>query len=557
MATDLTNSDNAVTVVSRINTAIYEQNKGVSQLGADPNASTVISRVHDAIDAEGNNQLYDVSNSDNAVDFIRKVNDLFASIRNGGGGDTPTPTYHDAPSILIIGNSFTLDSWTYVPFILKAVGINIKIGMCYTASTGLGGQYGNYNYGPSFTYNSTTGTYVDATNRGFFYIDTSKDNAWSQKIAKGTFNKGEQRIDANQDDYRVPTPRQCVVYYEGMENELQNAQKALEDESNEFTYSNIDKLGKLWDVIVLQQVSTQSVTLSTYVASDGKIYSLKLKELIDNDIANDYVLGWNINHSRRDYDAPTDILANIKDCYDEGENDQTTIAAKIDVVFPYGTAIFYARNNPTLKQIGYDSYTDLWVDGQHLAGGLPHFLASLTIVEKIFRKYYPNEGLSVTNNAAIANIIPNSNWVNSHGNMPSPRAKSPYIVGATAENCAIARQIAEDACDDPWDDNGNLSLKITISCTNCYIDSAPSEYGIEQGSKNATFFVGKGEAIIDIVIKTEQNYSLTKNGSAHNWRYTRLGVGTATSLTTSSNQCNVSLGSEQVTNNITMLFRAF
>ena len=551
MATDLTNIDNAVTVVSRINTAIEEQDKGVSTLGANPNAGTAISRVNAAIDAE-NNGLTPVTDSDNADTFIGRVNALFASIRNGGGGDTPTPTYPDAPSILILGNSFTQDSWSYVPFILKAVGINIKIGMCYTASTGLSGQYNNYNNGPHYSYNYTTGTYTDSTNRGFFYIDTSKHTKWYQKIPKATFNKGEQRINENEDDYRVPTPRQCVAYFEGMESELQSAQAALEDDT--LNYENRDKLGKLWDVIVFQQVSS-GVSWSNFYDSNGKHYSLKLKEKIDEDIAtgHDYVLGWNINHSKGGdtTDVPTDILANIKDACDAYGIDPT-IAAEIDVVFPYGTAIFNGRNDSTLKQIGYGGATDLWFsDYQHLTGGLPYYLASLAIVEKIFRKYYPNEGLSVKGNAAINAIIPNSNWV-SGKDIP---ARGAYIAGATSANCLLAQDAAVRACDDMWNIYGGWPLQIKISCTNCYIDSAPSEYGITQGATSAIFYVAKGSAITGIVIKANDGYSLSGSGKAHNWRYTRLG--TTTSFSTTSSQCNVSMTSEQVVNNITMYFAAY
>lgn len=114
MATDLTNNDNAGTVVSRINAAINEQNKGVDTLGADPNAGTVISRVNAAIDAEDNNQLVDVFPSDNAADFIGKVNDLFASIRNGG--DEPTPpepnyAYWSNKKYIAFGDSITNTNW--------------------------------------------------------------------------------------------------------------------------------------------------------------------------------------------------------------------------------------------------------------------------------------------------------------------------------------------------------------------------------------------------------------------------------------------------------------
>ena len=123
MITDLTISDNAGTVVSRINAAIEEQNKGVDTLGADPNASTVISRVHAAIDAESNDQLEDVTSSDNAADFIRKTNALFASINAGGGGDEPTPDPDYEPTVddyaywsekkyIAFGDSITHTSWT-------------------------------------------------------------------------------------------------------------------------------------------------------------------------------------------------------------------------------------------------------------------------------------------------------------------------------------------------------------------------------------------------------------------------------------------------------------
>jgi lysophospholipase L1-like esterase len=116
MITELTNSDNAGTVVSRINTAITEQNKGVDTLGADPNAGSVISCVNATIDAEDNNELVDVFPSDNAADFIRKTNALFASI-NAGGGDEPTPpepdyAYWSGKKYIAFGDSITHTSWT-------------------------------------------------------------------------------------------------------------------------------------------------------------------------------------------------------------------------------------------------------------------------------------------------------------------------------------------------------------------------------------------------------------------------------------------------------------
>lgn len=114
MITELTNSDNAGTVVSRINTAITEQDKGVSTLGADPSAGTVISSVNAAITAENNAELDDVTSSDNAADFIRKANALFASI-NESGGEEPTPepdyAYWSGKKYIAFGDSITNTNW--------------------------------------------------------------------------------------------------------------------------------------------------------------------------------------------------------------------------------------------------------------------------------------------------------------------------------------------------------------------------------------------------------------------------------------------------------------
>ena len=179
MVTDLTNSDNAGTVVSRINTAIEEQNKGVSQLGADPNAGTVISRVSAAIDAESNDQLEDVTSSDNAVDFIGKVNDLFASIRNGGGGgDEPTPdpdyvptdadyAYWNGANYVAFGDSIThTGSW--------AGGPALDTRYCYRVAQALGMTLSNRGVSGmtmidngTYSYPITLGAHVEGVHRSF------------------------------------------------------------------------------------------------------------------------------------------------------------------------------------------------------------------------------------------------------------------------------------------------------------------------------------------------------------------------------------------------------
>ena len=218
MITELTNSDNAGTVVSRINTAIDEQNKGVDTLGANPNAGTVISRVNAAIDAESNDQLEDVTSSDNAADFIRKVNDLFASIRNGGGsGDEPTPdpdyvptdadyAYWNGANYIAFGDSIThvSDSWSGGPYLNQRycflVSQSDELNMNFT-NKGVSGMLmlynGAYNYDPNNDGTITT-TRVETPQRSFAYELLDPDDMVT--IAAGVSARGPYGVDLLQYD---------------------------------------------------------------------------------------------------------------------------------------------------------------------------------------------------------------------------------------------------------------------------------------------------------------------------------------------------------------------
>lgn len=435
--------------------------------------TTLIDMLLDGTSTEG----ADV-NGDGVVSIadVTVLIDLLLEINSSG--DPETPTVLEAPSILILGNSFTFDSWSYVPFLLKDYGINIKLGIYYLAGNSLAETRNSYNFGTSYS----------TFSRGFYYIDTATDTAWSQKIPKSVLTVNDVR-------YVCPTPRQCVQYYVGMENELASV---LADSVGEYD----DRTGQLWDVVVLQQVSSNSFLWTSYYDNSTLVHHAKaIKDLADQDMKHDYALGWNLIHTKggADSDWPTDILANVKDASSQPD---TELTASVDVVFPYGTAIYNARNDSVLKNIGYNGYTDLWYDGQHLAGGLPHYLASIAIVEKILRRYFPDSGLSVQGNG----VIPDANWVKNK-NMPSSRATT--IVGATAENCTLAQLAAMRACDDPWNIYGGWPLTIRIKCNaNCYIYSAPAEYGIESGATDVTFQVASGTPISDIVIRTREGFEL-------------------------------------------------
>jgi len=464
MATDLTYNENAVTVVSRINTAIDEQNKGVDTLGADPNAGTVISRVNAAITAENNNQLVDVSPSDNAGDFIDKVNALFASIRNGGG--QPQPTYPDAPSILILGNSFTQDSWSYVPYLLKEYGINIKIGMYYRNAGSISDVINEFTSGVMSGINNE--------NCGFYYIDTSKDSGWRQP-------------------YDRPIAKLCVQYYDGMESDTNSTQEQIEA-----------KQGKLWDIIVLQQVSSSSIYHEAYGAIPD------LKTLIEGQMKKSFVYGFNLIHTNAgpDSDLPLDVIGNIHDACTNNN---------IGIVFPYGTAIFNGRNIPELKTIGSTAGGDnFWnSDYRHLVGGIPYYLASLAVVETIFRLYYSDTDLTIEGNTTM----PTSSWL-SNKVMPGGRGKSNVdYTKVTAANCALAQQAALDACDDNWHIEGGWPYTIILNLTDCTIENNGGYTMTSVGTNKYYFHVPSGTTLNGITIRANSGLVFNRL-SLRSWRRT-------------------------------------
>lgn len=214
--------------------------------------------------------------------------------------------------VLVIGNSYSQDSWCYLPFMLKNYDITISVGISCI-------------YGSSLQTHATSWTSNSAT---FYYIDTRTDSAWK---TIGTYSS------------------ENIVKYTD------------------------------WDVILLQQQSTASVTASTY-----QPYAHTLVGYILDAATKPVKIGWNINinpaSAGDDYTAiAKQILANIK---------TVTDAEPVNFIAPYGTAVFNARTNETLAAIGDGG--NLWAsDKLHLQEGLPCYLANLTSMQALFDMFYP------------------------------------------------------------------------------------------------------------------------------------------------------------------------
>ena len=286
-----------------------------------------------------------------------------------------------APSILIIGNSFSFDSFLYLPFILKSYNINIKLGIWYSAGAGLYSHVVNYASQPS-------------GKRGFYYIDTANDTAW----------------------WTVSNVL-CV----------QDAVK----------YDN-------WDVVTLQQNSSECYNWVSYGSNTTNLMTLILADATNEDMQ----FAWNINHTRQNVDYPTDVLANIRDI---------TTQKNISIVFPYGTAIFNARNNETLATIG--DGTNLWCgDCQHLQEGLSCYIAALANVQTIFDTWFPSKNLSVIGDTNRTN----AEWTSGKGFIDAQGTN----IGITDTNCMLAQQCAFDAARDKFTIQGGWDLLLVANSGN-------------------------------------------------------------------------------------------
>lgn len=258
--------------------------------------------------------------------------------------------------ICIIGNSYTADSFMYLPFILKNYGITVEVG-CYVRSSGtLANAVSEWSTGSS------------SVSSAFYYINTKTMTSW---LTVST----------------AASPLMATTY-------------------------------KDWDIMVLQQSSEASITYSTYT------YARQLEELILDNVGKPVVFGWNVNINRAssgsDYTAIANtILTNIQNiCQRE----------PIDIIFPYGTAIFNARTNSTLAAIGAGG--NLWCsDKVHLQEGLPCYIANLANVQALFNRYYPH--LSVMGDVTRPTAAAITSWAVKSTNGSS--------VGVTESNCRLAQ----------------------------------------------------------------------------------------------------------------------
>ena len=327
------------------------------------------------------------------------------SIDGDGGTPTPDPsTWPNKLKILCIGNSHSVDSWSYVPFILKQYNLDCLLVMCYYPAAKLADYIANFD--------DTTSWAIQA----LFYIDTATSTQWSNLLSASYLYNGEsvspsfavnltyEHIGNNNGSGQIPWDLICI--------------------QNSYTLYNSDKL-------TVQQVTDMFNNIDTH-------YSGNYKKGFTITHLQQYVSGSDVNTPEKYLTSIASVLTD-ESCPD------------IDIVFPCGGAIHRMRAIKTYRELYSRSiYRNLFEDGSnaqgvHLNAGLPCYIAASTIVAKLL-EYYDN---SRTLRSSLNTLVPDRNFDVNHN---IPQLQGTVSCGTDARVWPTYKQDAIDVIEDTLED---------------------------------------------------------------------------------------------------------
>lgn len=304
-------------------------------------------------------------------------------------------------SILIIGNSHSSDSWVYVPFILKNYGITCEIYWSYRGAGSLDRWVAEWTDRDDRGYDPWGGTHV----RRFTHIDTRYTDSW--------------------DDVEQGYSTKDVV-------EMASAIKL--------------------DLIVIQSVTDTQAESRSENRLGIEPSMRQLLSLITESYTRPFVLGWftsipvvrPINYGG--YNIPTadrdDRIGLIK------TTEAVMANEPVDLLFPVGTAVINARTNSDLSSKNVSNIGNLfYTDGLHLQHGVPCYIANATIVESLFRKFFPEYSILNDQTRVRDDTLHTTTWrcpfEANHGSIKQ--------TGTDEQLYKLAQKCAISACNNPYD----------------------------------------------------------------------------------------------------------
>lgn len=248
-------------------------------------------------------------------------------------------------NICIFGNSYAVDSWGYVPFILRKYGITTNIYMYYRGSGSPSRLVAEWEDTSNTGYDIYGGSHI----RRMIHIDTRSMSSWSDPVSGFS---------------------------------AKNILEFANDSSK-----HIDK----WDIITLQLVSSEQYPDGNggYTMKPGIEPALRqVINLINASYTKNYCLGFLETYNR----IKSIGGVPIEDLDDRIEtmtaNESAYRAEPFGLLLPVGAAVFSARTNTLLASLDVSDIGNLWsTDKTHLQEGLPCYIAALTICQALFNKY--------------------------------------------------------------------------------------------------------------------------------------------------------------------------
>lgn len=283
---------------------------------------------------------------------------IVVSARNG---DTVLPSvgssivltqYFDKKdlNILVLGNSFSQDSFAYLPPVLNEVlpEFNINYGVCYTTSFSIRDHVNAYNNNPPDKYTS----YWEWSNRY---------NQWKNYTSTGQYDRGKSLADV------MALRNWDIIYVQPTCENMLDANYDLNTAQVEYDIINPGRL--LLRIL-------QSLTLKPFTFLMGEwmgvmVFDDQGHQVFGEDDNGAYVFG------------------KIAEALQMAQK-----ALGIDGIIPIGAAIQDARTNDTFQQFGlWDHHNMLIADGIHMQSGIAPLMATYTIAKYILHLIGMKRGL--------------------------------------------------------------------------------------------------------------------------------------------------------------------
>jgi len=289
-------------------------------------------------------------------------------------------------NVLFIGNSYTANSVSYVPFILKNIcpDLKFKIGVLFLDGGTLAEHLANILNEDVVDEGGTT---QSPQNYNRYSYITDDKNSWSH-------------IATN------------VTIFTGL------------DDAN-------------WDIVSTHQANRYA---GGEWATNYAPYIYRLHKAIADYLSRPFKFGFDIIHGSNTgtYEGDKSKFLSIAANAQTLEEDTCT-----EVIFPYGTAVENLRTIASMQLLGDGSYHNLLKDSSHLQSGIGQLAASYAIAIKLA------EQVGCISKIISEGTFPTTEWVNSISTIRVADVGTGSI-GVTEDNCFLAQVAAIQAVKKPY-----------------------------------------------------------------------------------------------------------